>query len=75
MRTVINRKVSKASSVKISDFFLLNQQKKHFMKNIVVATLFLLLSANAFACYDESLSDKDNFDNCMVEAERNPTAS
>jgi TPR repeat protein len=40
------------------------------MKNIIVATLFLFLSSNAFACYDESLSGKDNFDNCLVEAEQ-----
>ena len=40
------------------------------MKNIIVATLFLLLCTNAFACYDESLSDRANFDNCLVEAEQ-----
>ena len=40
------------------------------MKNIIAATLFFLLSSNAFACYDESLSDKTNFDNCLVEAEQ-----
>ena len=39
------------------------------MKNIIVTALFLLLSTNAFACYDESLSDRANFDNCLVEAE------
>ena len=37
------------------------------MKNII-ATLFLLLSTNASACYDESLSDKDNFDSHSVQA-------
>jgi hypothetical protein len=37
------------------------------MKNIIVATLLLLLSSNAFACYDGSLRDKDNFNNCLVE--------
>ena len=40
------------------------------MKNIIVATLFLLLSTNAFACYYESLSGKTNLDNCLVEAEQ-----
>ena len=40
------------------------------MKNIIVATLFLLLCTNAFACYDERLSDRANFDNCLVEAEK-----
>jgi uncharacterized protein len=40
------------------------------MKNIIVTALFLLLSTNALACYDESLSDKTNFDNCLVEAEQ-----
>ena len=41
------------------------------MKNIIVATLLLLLSTNAFACYDDkSLSIEDNFDNCLVEAEQ-----
>ena len=40
------------------------------MKNIIVTALFLLLSTNAFACYDESLSDRANFDNCLVEAEQ-----
>ena len=40
------------------------------MKNIIVATLFLLLSTNAFACYDESLSGQDNLDNCLVDAEQ-----
>ena len=40
------------------------------MKNIIVTALFLLLSTNAFACYDESLSDKTNLDNCLVEAEQ-----
>ena len=40
------------------------------MKNIIVATLFLLLSTNALACYDESLSDRANFDNCLVDAEK-----
>ena len=40
------------------------------MKNIIVATLFLLLSTNVLACYDKSLSIKDNFDNCLVEAEQ-----
>jgi len=45
------------------------------MKNIIVATLLLLLSTNAFACYDESLSDKTNFDNCLVEGERDLTSS
>ena len=39
------------------------------MKNIIVTALFLLLSTNAFACYDASLSGKDNFDNCLVDAE------
>ena len=32
--------------------------------------MFLLLSTNAFACYDESLSDRANFDNCLVDAEK-----
>ena len=40
------------------------------MKNIIATTLFLLLSTNAFACYDESLSDRANFDSCLVEAEQ-----
>ena len=40
------------------------------MKNIIVTTLFLLLSTNAFACYDESLGDRADFDNCLVEAEQ-----
>ena len=40
------------------------------MKNIIFTTFFLLLSTNAFACYDESLSDKTNLDNCLVEAEQ-----
>ena len=40
------------------------------MKNIIVATLSLLLSTNAFACYDDkSLSIEDNLDNCLVDAE------
>jgi len=38
------------------------------MRNIIVATLFLL-SANAFACYDQSLSYKTNFENFLVESE------
>ena len=40
------------------------------MKNIIVTALFLLLCTNAFACYDESLSDRANFDNCLVDAEQ-----
>ena len=40
------------------------------MRNIIVATLFFLLSSNAFACYDESLSDRTNFNNCLVEAKQ-----
>ena len=40
------------------------------MKNIIVATLFLLLSTNAFACDDEGLSDMSNFENCLAEAEQ-----
>jgi len=40
------------------------------MKNIIVTALFLFLSTNTFACYDESLSGQDNFDNCLVEAEK-----
>ena len=40
------------------------------MKNIIAATLFLLLSTNAFACYDGSLSNRANFDNCLTEAEQ-----
>ena len=38
------------------------------MKNIIVTTLFFLLSTNAFGCYDESLSGKDNFDSHLVQA-------
>ena len=40
------------------------------MKNIIITTLFLLLCTNAFACYDESLSDRANIDNCLVDAEQ-----
>ena len=41
------------------------------MKNITVTALFLLLSTNAFACYDDkSLSIEDTVDNCLVEAEQ-----
>jgi len=40
------------------------------MKNNIVTALFLLLGSNAFACYDQSLSDRANFDNCLVEAEQ-----
>jgi TPR repeat protein len=40
------------------------------MKNIIVTALFLLLSTSAFACCDESLSDRANFNNCLVEAEQ-----
>ena len=47
-----------------------SHRKGYRMKNIIAATLFFLLSSNAFACYDESLSDKTNFDNCLVEAEQ-----
>ena len=47
-----------------------SHRKGYHMKNIIAATLFFLLSSNALACYDESLSDKTNFDNCLVEAEQ-----
>ena len=40
------------------------------MKNIIVAALFLLLSTNALACYDGSLSNRANFDNCLTGAEQ-----
>ena len=56
-----------------SDYFVIIKAsafKRNHMKNIIVAALFLLLSTNAFACYDESLSDRANFDNCLVEAEQ-----
>jgi TPR repeat protein len=39
------------------------------MKNIIVTALFLLLSTNAFACYDESLGGEAKLDNCLVDAQ------
>ena len=45
------------------------------MKNIIVTALFLLLSTNAFACYDGSLSNRANFDNCLTEAEQGVAAA
>ena len=47
-----------------------SHRKGYRMRNIIVATLFFLLSSNAFACYDESLSDRTNFNNCLVEAKQ-----
>ena len=40
------------------------------MRNIITLTLFLLLSNNAFACYDENLSDSTNFNQCTAEAKQ-----
>ena len=40
------------------------------MRNIITLTLFLLLSNNAFACYDENLSDSANFNQCTAEAKQ-----
>ena len=39
------------------------------MRNLLLASI-LLLSSNAFACYDGSLSNRANFDNCLTEAEQ-----
>jgi len=47
-----------------------SHRKGYRMRNIIVATLFFLLSSNAFACYDGSLSNRANFDNCLTEAEQ-----
>ena len=40
------------------------------MKTTLLSLLLLLSSHNAFACYDESLSDKTNFDSCAAEAKQ-----
>ena len=40
------------------------------MKNIITLALFLLLSNNVFACYDENLSDSANFNQCTAEAKQ-----
>ena len=44
------------------------------MRNLLLASI-LLLSSNAFACYDGSLSNRANFDNCLTEAEQGFTGA
>ena len=40
------------------------------MRNLLLTMFLLLSSHSANACYDESLSDKVNFDHCMALAQQ-----
>ena len=40
------------------------------MKTILLTMVLLFSFSNVWACYDQKLSDKVNFDNCSVDAEQ-----
>ena len=40
------------------------------MRNLLLTMFLLLSSQSAYACYDKGKSDKANFDNCLVDAQR-----